>query len=644
MGWLRSGPERKDVTSLLDILTGNSVGPEYPGVNFLSHVRNGWDRNELVFACITERATSVPQGTLRPYDALGRRGEPLQAHPLRRLLANPNPLISEYDLFELLILHLDLAGNAFWEKVRDRAGNVVELWPLRPDKIRMVRSKRDVSYRYVVAGGSRSVPVDVVHFRYTNPADPLVGCPPMASALRAVSLDNEATDFVKTLLQNHAIPGVIVKMADIGEVLDDAVTERLKAKWEQSYGGRNRGKPAFLQTGMDVQELGLNLKDLEFPDLRDVSETRICSVFRVPPMVVGAKVGLEHSTFSNMKEARRAMWEGAILNLQRRIRDTIAAQLLPDLSVGSGTRGFRQVSLRWDNSEVDALRESEADRWNRATEAFRAGGLTVNDYRREIGQPDVDGGDVFLMPSGVVATRDMDGAVESLNGRRASLDPGAKQVAAPERKRAQTLRERAEKDHESALTAFYAAAREDVVKALSAKASLPAQQWREDLADRLYKAGYAASKRAALSVLAAFDAERIEAWHYARAQGLAQEIADSLNEASREALVAAEPSEAVNHLFQVKRDTVAVAATQMATATIAWGKREAGKQAAEAGRSATKTWNTGPNPRSEHAQMDGETVGINAAFSNGMQYPGDNIGDVGQVAGCNCSVTINIED
>ena len=646
MGWLSRTSEAKDVGTLMRMLGGTTPDPEFPASTFVNHVEQGWNKNELVYACIEEKATSLPEGTLRVYDALGRRGEPVQDHPLRRLLANPNPLMSEFELFELLSVHLDLAGNGIWEKVRDRSGRVVELWPVRPDRIRMVRGRHSIDYRYAIDGGAKTVPIEVVHFKLPNPVDPLVGSPPMRAALRATALDNEATNFVQALLQNHAIPGLVVKLKELETVLDEATTERLKSKWKQSFGGRRRGEPAFLQAGMDVQELGLNLKDLEFPDLRTISESRICMSFGVPPIIVGAKVGLDRSTFSNYGEARKAFWEQTLMPLQRRVRDTIAAQLLPDVTDGRGSRNLRaNVSLRWDNSEVVALRESEQDRWNRATEAFRAGGLTVNDYRAEIGLPDVEGGDVFLMPSGVIATRDMAGAVESLNGRPAAEPVAAS--AAPELEvkadAPDPLRAAAERRHADALAAFYDRAESDVRKALTAKASLPVEQWRADIAERLYAAGLASSTASALAVLESFDAGRIEGWHHARAEKVGAEIADALHSDALDALVEPEPGDAVDHLFQVKADRLGVAATSLTTTVLAWGAREAGRQAVEQGSTATKTWVTGTNPRPTHAAMNGETVGIDDPFSNGLQYPADISASADETAGCNCTVEITVE-
>ncbi|WP_206341757.1 phage portal protein [Streptomyces ureilyticus] len=82
---------------------------------------------------------------------------------------------------------------------------------------------------------------------------------------------------------------------------------------------------------MDVKVLGLNLDQLRFPDLRTISETRICAGFGVPPVLVGAKAGLDRSTFANYAEARRSFWEETIMPDQRLIGDVIV-RLLPEVN------------------------------------------------------------------------------------------------------------------------------------------------------------------------------------------------------------------------------------------------------------------------------------------------------------------------
>ncbi|AKU15754.1 phage portal protein [Luteipulveratus mongoliensis] len=582
MGWLSSSPapaeSKNDTTSgLLRFFNPSTPDPEFPASTFLNHVSHGYDKNELAYACIVEKATSGPEAPVRVYDALGRRGEPIEDHPMRRLLASPNPLLSEYELFELLYLHLDLAGNGFWEVVRDRAGTPVELWPLRPDLVRMKRGTRQVSYGYVVGG--RTVPVEAIHFKLPNPVDPMVGTPPMRAALRATALDNEATDFVKALLQNSAVPGVVVTMSDLQHVLDQETTNRLKAMWKSAYGGRKRGEPAFLQTGMDVKQLGLNLKDLEFPDLRTISESRICMSFGVPPILVGAKVGLDRSTFANYAEARVSFWEETLMPLQRRIRDTLERQLLPMFPSGAGRR---RVILRNDTSEVLALKESESARWTRATEGLRAGGMTMNDWRREVGLPEVPGGEVFLMPSGVIATRDAAGELQQVGTAQPATQPDPKPDPDPPADDAKAaLRDRETERAEAALVAYLEGRRADVLGQIHGKAvGIDPATWNANLTGVLATLGLAASSAAGASTSETYDIERTKAYQHRRAENAAKALNYTIAERAREALVSPDPHAAVADLFDaLKASTAQQIAAEMTDESLAWGVAEAGRQA-----------------------------------------------------------------
>lgn len=386
----------------------NLAGVLEPDGSLETFARNGYSRNELVYACIALRAESLPQSQLRVYPT-GPSNEPLDDHRLRRLIDQPNPLCSEFELFELEITYLDLAGTCYTLIERARDGLPVRLWPLRPDLVGVLPSARDPSvyvwvYRpdpqrpdiQVLINRQNMIVVRYPNVNVANPADRYFGKPPLRSAARAISLDNAATDFVDQLLRHDATPTTVITTA---EAVTEEIAERLKSKWLQRFGGVNRGKPVFLQKGMDVKALGLNLRDLEFPDLRTISESRICMAMgRTPPILVGAKVGLDRSTFANYHEAVLSWWQGPLWSLQQRFRGAWRAALLGEFS---GV-GRRSIDLAWDNSNVPALREAESARWERATNALARGGITQNDFRRTVGLPPVPGGDVFLIPAGVI--------------------------------------------------------------------------------------------------------------------------------------------------------------------------------------------------------------------------------------------------
>jgi HK97 family phage portal protein len=445
MGWLTGPRESKALLSPVNDGTQNTIvipalggaqpnfdGALYPDASYASSASAGYGRNELVYACIRMRAENLPQSVLRVYPgaAPAMHGEPLEDHRLRRLIAQPNPVTNEFEFFELSVTYLDIAGNCYWLIQRGRDGLPAELWPLRPDLLRVfpTADPRVWDYGYVLdpSASVRNqqtdiIPIrrgDIMHVKMPNPLDAYFGQPPLRPAARAVSLDNAATDFVDTLLRNYAVPGVVITTA---QEVTAAIADRLKWQWKKAFSGSRRGEPAVLQTGMTVQPLGMNLRDLEFPDLRAYSESRICAALGVPPVLVGAKVGLDRSTFTNYQQARVEFWEDAMFSLQRRFRDPVTAQLLPEFT----GPGRARVHLRWDNSEVPALQEAESARWDRATNALARGGITVNDFRRTVGLDPVTGGDVFMIPAGVTMRN------ENGDAEPAAVDVSQGDITAP---------------------------------------------------------------------------------------------------------------------------------------------------------------------------------------------------------------------
>ena len=80
------------------------------------------------------------------------------------------------------------------------------------------------------------------------------------------------------------------------------------------------------------------------------------------------------------------------------------------------------------------------------------------------------------------------------------------------------------------------------------------------------------------------------------------------------------------------------AAMTAAATFVGFGMAEAPRQVAP---KATKRWVVNSsNPRASHAALDGEEVGIEEDFSNGMPWPGSFTGDPEDVANCQCSLVI----
>lgn len=212
-------------------------------------------------------------------------------------------------------------------------------------------------------------------------------------------------------------------------------------------------------------------------------------------------------------------------------------------------------------------------------------------------------------------------------------------------------------EHRKALAEFFAEQRDAVLAAAAAKASglFSAADWDDPLAELLSTLSMATAAavgaKAAADLGGAYDASTVETWIASDAPESARKInrvtAEQVESAVADLAEEETAEQAIERLFDEgtlanRADEVAV--SRMAT-LVGFATLVAGQQVAvQDEKRVVKTWNANSsNPRSSHARMDGETVGIDELFSNGMNAPGDPAGGADEVAGCMCGLTITVE-
>lgn len=101
-----------------------------------------------------------------------------------------------------------------------------------------------------------------------------------------------------------------------------------------------------------------------------------------------------------------------------------------------------------------------------------------------------------------------------------------------------------------------------------------------------------------------------------------------------------------DRLLQLRGETIGRTET---SAALNQSGIEAMRQAADAGAvdagTITKVWHTARDPRvrDSHATLDGETVGLDGLFGNGLAYPGDPSGGPEETANCRCWLETRID-
>lgn len=374
------------------------------------HEEVEYKRNAAVFACvnaIAKAAAGVPwicyretrsararkmlsadnrRGTVVPFSKrlARKRLEEVLEHPAGDLLRRPNPFQGGAALIEQLASSYLLTGNAYLEGVRPGGGPARELWALRPDRVKVLPDPVNFvgGYEYRVGGQVQKFPAgQVLHLKTHNPSDDFYGLSPLQAAARALATDNAAARWNLSLLVNGARPSGAFK---VPHTLNSDAFQQIRDDVEDIYTGTaNAGRPLVLEGGIDWQSIGLGPADMDFLNSRKLSRREIAAVFGVPPEVIG---DAESKTFSNYREARKALYLECVLPFLDRLRDGLNAWLAPQFGEG--------IYLDYDRDQIEALQEDQAALWKRVEDSTC---LSVNEKRVALGYSEVPHGDIVLV-------------------------------------------------------------------------------------------------------------------------------------------------------------------------------------------------------------------------------------------------------
>jgi len=334
--------------------------------------------NSIIASAMDWYIRNWPQAkpqVLRTVDS--QQTEPLEEHPILQLLAEPEPGMVGNLLWGWVIQDYKLFGNAYLRKQRigGPGSAVVALQYIPQDMIRPVGNGRNplTHYTYTTDGRSFDLPVvDVIHFRYgRDPDDIRLGRSPVQSVLREISTDNMASSSAFGLLNNGAMPSIIVGpdasgSAQVDISPDDA--KQVKRSLRENLVGDNAGGIVVMSGPYKMDRVSLTPSELALDSVRRVPEERICSALGINPMVLGLGSGLERSTYSNYERAQQAAWEDGMVPLLRSISDTLTISLLPDFA--ESQEGDR---LAYDLSGVRALADDRQAESERAEKLYKAG-------------------------------------------------------------------------------------------------------------------------------------------------------------------------------------------------------------------------------------------------------------------------------
>lgn len=259
-----------------------------------------------VYSCVrilSEAVASLPLHFYK-YDEKGSKVKAVD-HPLYMLLHDePNPEMTSFVFRETLMTHLLLWGNAYAQIIRNGKGEIIALYPLMPDRMKVDRDEQGhLYYEYQVSSDDaptnkgatvKLAPDEVMHIPGLG-FDGLVGYSPIAMAKNAIGLAIAAEEYGSKFYANGAAPSGVLEHP--GTLKDPS---KVRDSWSQTFGGSaNSHKVAVLEEGMKYTPISISPNEAQFLETRKFQIDEIARIFRVPPHMVG---DLEKSSFSNIEQ------------------------------------------------------------------------------------------------------------------------------------------------------------------------------------------------------------------------------------------------------------------------------------------------------------------------------------------------------
>lgn len=373
--------------------------PSWPTWDPQIGAQQGYGRLSLIYRCVNIVAHAIGTATIRVYDEANDNAT-VPDHPMRKLMKRPNPLMGEAAFWSHVGTRAAIAGFCVIEKERDQAGNVIGLWPLQSAWLRAL-GRRDGTFdwQYRIPGIAEYFPLpaeDVIVFRWADtPTGSPFGMGPVEACLREIALSNGMLDFIKGMFERGAVPLYGIVPEDNARRLNQVEVEAMLDSFvERRAGLGNALRPMYLQAIKDVKRLGLDMNELAYVDLHDLSELGIVQAFGIPASIAQLRVGLQHSTSrANVESDEAKLYRQTIIPLWARCDDVLTLGLLSEFEPPGST-----LSLEFDVSKIQALQEDLTNTASWVLQGTLGGAISVHTMHSRLGLPLPDGDDYYLRP------------------------------------------------------------------------------------------------------------------------------------------------------------------------------------------------------------------------------------------------------
>jgi HK97 family phage portal protein len=426
--WIDSAFSRKnDPTYAITAQFFSPGSPIWSSKDYRTYVSKGYRTCGTVYNCVNKIAGAAAGITWKLYTDRSESRE-ISSHPLLDLWRAPNPRMGSGSFVEQCFGHWHLSGNCYIYANRPaKTAPPDELWPLRPDLVKIVAGEKEIAgyvYGYGTSRAQDFDPEQIMHLKFPAYDDDFYGLSPVEVAMQLVDQQNEGNAWNTALMQNAGKPASVFMSK--GYLTLEQRTQVRQELLKRYSGKRNAGMPMVLEADMTWQSMAMSPYELDWLESRELNTREIAAIFDVAPELVGDSAG---KTFANQKEAKQSLYTENVLPKMDRYRDHLNAWLLPmypDLAQSGAW-------FTYDKNDIEVLAElysaAQQALSQQATEMWNSGQCTLRVAQRLQGLPERPKVYLDVYKFGAVLVREED--LEAY-AQQALQKPAAPPQAVPE--------------------------------------------------------------------------------------------------------------------------------------------------------------------------------------------------------------------
>lgn len=413
---LRRGRERRDEASLLEnpsvdvvsALVGENDGTSVSSVPGIAVNPQRALRLTAVYAAVRVIAESCASLPIPIYTRSERSRDQLVDDPRWPLLnGTPNPEQTTFQLLSDWFGHALLWGRGYLYMLPTSADGPPELWPLRPDRTRPMRTPAgDLYFQTDLDDGERvPLPADRVIM-----LESIFGASPIRLSRNAIAIALAGEEYAGRFWANNARPGGVI---EVDGRMDDDAYEEFRRRWRAGHEGLTRSQLVGILTGgAKWKDVGIAPQLAQFIETRQFGVREIARLFRVPPHMIGdlegtvTRASIEQQSIEFVVYSLQPWLVRAEQALKQRLFDSEADRakgVYPEFYVGGLMRG------------------DTAARYAAYSLGIQWGFLSRADVRELENLPWVDGLDEYLVPLNMAASSALPRTTDEAAGRGSEL-------------------------------------------------------------------------------------------------------------------------------------------------------------------------------------------------------------------------------